>query len=182
MRNTSESWGGLARFLHWSMAVLILAQVVLGKVGHEMARSPLKLEVLTWHKSLGVLLLALAVLRIAWRWINPTPAAPGAMPAWQRNAARLTHAALYLLLLAIPLSGWLLISAENVPFRVFWLVPWPSLTGPDEAIADMAEDAHEILATGLLWLLALHVGAALKHHFVDHDGVLANMLRGRRGH
>lgn len=181
MRNTTETWGGLARLLHWSMAGLILAQVVLGKVGHEMARSPLKLDLMTWHKSLGVLLLLLAVLRLGWRWINPTPAPPPGLPAWQRNAARLTHAALYGLLLLIPLSGWLLISAENIPFRVFWLLPWPSLTGPNDEIADFAEEAHELLANGLLWLLALHAGAALKHHFLDRNGVLTNMLKGRHG-
>jgi cytochrome b561 len=176
-KNTTEQWGSLARALHWGMAILLLAQVVLGKVGHEMTRSPAKFDILTWHKSIGVLLLLLVLLRLAWRGVNPTPTRPPSVSSIQNWAARSAHAALYVLMLALPLSGWVMNSASNIPFKVFWLVSWPDITGPSRELAELAEEVHEALAVLLMVLVAAHVLAALWHHFSRHDPILMRMLR-----
>jgi len=170
------AWGVPAKLLHWAMALLIVPQVILGWVAVDLSLSPLKLDLFVWHKSLGILLLALVVLRLAWRAGNPTPTLPPGSAAWERSAARLSHGLLYLLLFAIPLSGWIINSAANVPFKVFWQWPLPALTAPDKALAASAKLAH----LGLFWVLAavvvLHIAAALRHHFVLHDTVLVRML------
>lgn len=180
MRNSEYRWGWVSRLLHWLMAVLIAAQWVLGKVGHEMARSPAKLDVLTWHKSLGVLLLLLALLRLAWRLAGRVPLPPAQSSAWKVRAAHIVHGALYALLVAIPLSGWVMVSAKNMPFSVFWLLPWPDIVPPGESLGEAAEEVHEALAVLLLALVLVHVAAALWHHLVLKDDVLRRMLSGSR--
>lgn len=179
LHNSKHHWGSLARWLHWLMALLIGIQWVLGKVGHEMARSPAKLELLGWHKSLGISLLLLVLLRLAWRTINTSPSHPEGAPAWERRAAALSHGLLYFLMLAIPLSGWVMNSAKNLPMHWFWLVPWPDLTGPNESLGEAAEETHEILALVLIVVVVVHVIAALRHHFILRNDVLDRMLRGR---
>jgi cytochrome b561 len=159
------------------MTLLLLAQVILGKVGHEMARSPTKLDVLTWHKSFGVLLLLLVLIRLAWRWASPTPSLPSSSFI-QRRAAQISHIGLYFLMLLLPLTGWVMNSASNIPFKVFWLLPWPDITQPSRAVAEMAEELHETLAVFLVALVVLHVAAALWHHFAKRDAVLLRMLTG----
>jgi cytochrome b561 len=180
MRNSRQHWGAPARGLHWLMALLILVQWVLGRVGHEMARSPAKLDVLVWHKSIGIALLLVVAARLAWRLANPTPEHPPSTPRWETRAAALGHAALYLLMFAIPLSGWLMNSAKNIPFRVFWLLPWPNVVPPNEALGEAAEELHEALAVALVLVLLVHVAAALRHHFILRDDVLRRMLRDGR--
>lgn len=177
LKNTIQHWGGMARALHWGMALLLVAQVVLGKVGHEMARSPAKLDVLTWHKSIGVLLLFLLIFRLGWRLTNPVPQLPPEEPPILQRLAGWTHGLLYLLMAALPLSGWVMSSAANIPFKVFWRMPWPRITGPNAELAERAETVHEWLATLLIALVAVHALAALWHHFHKRDRVLLRMLR-----
>jgi cytochrome b561 len=179
MKNSKEHWGSLARNLHWLMAALIIVQWVLGKVGHELARSPAKLETLSWHKSIGVTLLLLVLVRCLWRLVNPTPAPPANMPRWEVLAAKISHGALYFLMIAIPLSGWVMNSAKNIPMKLFWLVPWPDITQPSESLGEAAEEVHEVLAVGLLIVVLLHVAAALRHHFIRRDNVLRRMGYGK---
>jgi len=176
MRSSPTSWGWMARSLHWSMAVLIAGQIVLGKYAHELERSPEKLNLMMWHKSLGVCLIFLFVLRVLWRFVDqrPLPAQPGV--PWERTAARLNHLALYALMLLIPISGWLMNSAKNIPFSLFRLVPWPSLMEPNEALGKLFGEWHENLVTVLLVLVAIHVAAALLHHFHRRENVLRRML------
>lgn len=178
LRNSRDSWGWIARLLHWLMAALILGQVGLGKYAHELDRSPQQLSLLMWHKSIGITLLLLAILRLGWAVANPTPAAPAGSSPWTRRGATIGHAALYALMLAIPLTGWLYNSAKNVPFSLFRLVPWPDLIAPDKRLAHLFEEWHEGLVTALLAVFVLHVGAALWHHFVRRDEVLWRMLTG----
>jgi cytochrome b561 len=161
------------------MAVLIGLQAVAGWVGHEMDRSPLKADVLTAHKSLGMTLLMLVVVRLFWRWAHPVPPAPAASAPWQIWAARLTHAALYLLMIALPLSGWLVASTSIVPWKLWWVIPWPDIAAADKQLHEVAGDIHEALVWWLVAILAIHVGAALWHHFFRRDTVLIRMLRGR---
>jgi cytochrome b561 len=172
------AWSPLARVFHWLMAALILLQGVVGWIGHEMNRSPAKIEVMTAHKSLGITLLLLVILRLLWRWKHPAPPHPAGSKRWEIAAARLSHAALYLLMIALPLSGWLSASTSVVPWKLWWVIPWPAIAAPDEAMHEVAEGLHEALFKVLLVVLAMHVAAALQHHFLKHNDVLLRMWRG----
>ncbi len=179
LRNDADAWGTPAKLLHWVMAALIVAQIGLGFMAVNWRLSPTKLNLFFWHKSIGMLLLALLALRLAWRMVNPAPGLPTGMPAWERNAARANHALLYLLLLALPVSGWVVNSAANIPLRIFWLIPLPALVAPDETLADRVALLHRGLFAVLALVLVAHIGAALRHHFVKRNTVLLRMLPGR---
>ena len=176
LRNDADSWGAPAKLFHWVMAALILAQIALGLVAVSLRVSPAKLNLFVWHKSIGMLILALLALRLLWRLSNRAPALPAEMAAWERLSAHLSHSLLYALMIALPVTGWIISSASNVPFRIFWLVPLPAITGPDKATADLFASVHGWLVTLLALALAAHIGAALRHHYVKHDAVLARML------
>lgn len=179
LRNSDSAWGGVAKAFHWAMAGLIGTQIVLGVMAANWRMSPAKLELFVWHKSIGVLVLVLVVLRLLWRLANRTPVLPADMPAWERSAAHGSHALLYALMIALPLTGWVVNSAAGIPFRVFWLVPLPAITATDEAVAELFARVHDGLALMLAIVLAVHVAAALRHHFVKRNEVLLRMLPGR---
>lgn len=162
--------------LHWLIAFLIIAAFPLGMVTSDMALSPLKLKLVSYHKWLGVSIFLLAVARLAWRAGHTPPPLPTALPLWQRRAAHGLHRLLYLLLFAIPLSGWLMSSAKGFQTVYLGVLPLPDLIGKDKVLGDALRDAHETLNVILLALVIVHVGAALKHHFVARDGILARML------
>jgi cytochrome b561 len=128
-----------------------------------------------------MLVLLLVIVRLAWRALNVTPSLPADTPPRERIAARLGHGLLYALLLLMPLTGWIINSAANVPFRIFWQVPLPAIVSPDKALADAVARVHLVLFVLLALLLALHVGAALRHHFIKRNDVLTRMLPGRGG-
>jgi cytochrome b561 len=180
LRNTGRAWGSIAKLLHWVVAALVFAQIALGFVARGYRLSPTKLDLFVWHKSTGLLILALMLVRIAWRLANPVPALPVGSSPLERRAAHASHVVLYLLLLLIPMSGWIVNSAANVPFRMYWKVPVPALVAPDQATADVAASAHLALVIGLCLLLTGHIAAALRHHFRTRDDVLVRMLPGRR--
>ena len=171
-----KNYSSLAITLHWLMALMIAATVPLAWVMTDMQTSPQKLQFYSWHKWLGVTIFLLAGLRLVARQIQGVPDAPTGMPGWQRKASRLSHAAIYLLLFAIPLSGWVMSSAAGVPVMYLGVWQLPDLADKDKALLDTMKGVHGLLANGLLVILAVHVLAALKHHFIDHDGVLARML------
>ncbi|MGB7543717.1 MAG: cytochrome b [Burkholderiales bacterium] len=177
--NSGDSWGAPAKLFHWVMAALILAQIALGWTAASWRLSPTKLNLFFWHKSIGMLILALALLRLLWRFANPTPALPAGTPAWERSATRASHALLYLAMIAMPVSGWILNSAANIPLRIFHAIPLPAIVAPDKALEDLAALAHYSLFALLAAVLAVHAGAALRHHFVKRNDVLARMLPGR---
>jgi len=179
IRSTQERWGGVSRLLHWAMALMIAGQVALGWYMTDLPRGLPKLRLYALHKSFGLTLLALAVLRLLWRLAEHRPALPP-MPAWQARGAAFTHVALYALLFAIPLSGWLFNSAAGFPLQWFELVNLPALTGANPALKEVAKELHEGGVTVLLVVLALHAAAALKHHFLDRDRTLASMTPGLR--
>jgi len=179
LRNSIDAWGAVAKSLHWSMALLLLAQLLLGALALAWPLSPTKIQLFIWHKSLGLLLFALAIVRLAWRWSNPVPRLPPATPEWQRRAGQTSHLLLYLCLIALPATGWIINSASNVPLKVFWLFRLPAITAPDKALAGLMKSVHFGLVILLLLLLALHIAAALHHHYVRHDEVLERMLPGR---
>jgi cytochrome b561 len=176
LRNSIESWGAPAKVFHWLIAALILSQIALGLTAAGWHLSPTKLNLFVWHKSIGMLILALVVLRLLWRLANPSPALPVEMPAWERRAAQASHFLLYGLALAMPLSGWIVNSADKVPFHIFWTIPLPAIVAPDKGTADLAKLAHFSFFIALAAVLVAHIGAALRHHFVMHDDVLWRML------
>jgi cytochrome b561 len=175
LRNDSKSWGGLTKLFHWVMAALIFVQIPLGLLAAGWRISPTKLNLFFWHKSTGLLLLALVALRLAWRLANRTPELPD-MPAWERAGARASHFLLYVLMIAMPVTGWIIQSASNIPFRIFYLIPLPAIVAPDKALADVFTLVHRGLFILLALVLIAHVGAALRHHFVKRNDILARML------
>ena len=180
MRNTDHSWGAPAKLLHWAVAALVFAQIALGWAAVSWRLSPTKLDLFVWHKSTGMLIVLLMVVRVAWRVANVAPSLPADMRRLERLAAHLSHLLLYLLLFLMPVTGWIVTSASNIPFRMFWLIPVPAIVEPDEAMADAAAGMHLALFVMLSLLLAVHIGAALRHHFLKRSDVLVRMLPGRR--
>ncbi|BCB26502.1 cytochrome b [Sulfurimicrobium lacus] len=162
--------------LHWLIALIIFATFPLGLVMGDMETSPLKLKLFSYHKWIGVTIFLLAVGRLAWRAGHTPPPLPDTMPPWQRRAANGLHHMLYLLLFAIPLSGWLMSSAEGFQTVYFGVLPLPDLIGKNKLLGDVLSDVHETLNYIMLALVVLHIGAALKHHFIDRDDILARML------
>lgn len=182
MRNSPSRFGWVAIALHWLIAALIGVMIVLGLVmtGGFDDDIMTKIALFQWHKSTGIAVLALVVVRLAWRLANPVPALPGTLKAYERGLAHATHLALYLLMLAIPVSGWLIASASTLPTEVFGLFALPRLITPDRGVEELVGEVHETLAWVMLGVLALHVAAALKHHFILKDDVLVRMLPGGR--
>lgn len=168
-----------AKTLHWLIALLIIAMLILGFYLQDMPFSPRKLQLMSWHKWAGVSIFFLVVFRLVWRGLHPPPPLPGSMSTWQRAAAHLGHWALYGLMLAIPLSGWLMSSAKGVPTVWFGVWRLPDLVGRDPALGNALATTHWALNLVLVALLIAHVGAAIKHHLIDRDDVLVRMLPGR---
>lgn len=162
--------------LHWLIAFGILASFSLGLYMTDLSLSPTKLKLYSWHKWAGVTLFALIVFRLGWRLTHPAPALPDTMSPVLRRAANAAHWLLYGLMIAIPVSGWLMSSAKGFQTVWFGLVPLPDLLAKDGALGDTLKDVHEFLNFTLLGLVAIHSAAALKHHFIDRDTVLTRML------
>ncbi len=160
--------------LHWLLAAALAVSFTVGLTMAGMPFSPRRLQLFNWHKWAGVCILALSVLRLLWR-IGHRPPADLPMAAWQARAAHLTHGIFYLLFLAVPLVGWAYSSAAGFPVVLFGLLPLPDLVAADKVLAAAIKPWHGALAWALAALVLLHVAAALKHQFVDHDGLLNRM-------
>lgn len=161
--------------LHWIIAALVIANLVLGLSMVPMRISPAKINAYLWHKSIGTSIFLLATLRLLWRLAFGHPP-PVPMPAWQARAAAWSHALLYVLLLAIPLSGWIYSSATGVQVLYLGQIPLPDLVPKDKALADALLRVHLSLNATLAAIVVLHVGAALRHHWVERDESLRRML------
>ncbi|MBE0547178.1 MAG: cytochrome b [Rubrivivax sp.] len=165
--------------LHWLLALLILGSLAVGLYMTGLPFSPARLKLYNWHKWAGVTILVLSAVRLLWRLTHrPPPAAP--MPAWQRRAAHGAHAVLYALFFAVPLAGWAYSSAAGFPVVLFGVLPLPDFVSPDRALSETLKTVHHGLAYALAAVVALHVAAALKHHFIDRDGLLLRMMPARR--
>jgi len=171
----TETYNRGAIALHWITAALIVANLVLGVSMVGLPISPRKLSWYVVHKSIGITIFLLTSLRLAWRALRPHPA-PVAMPAWQRRAAVASHALLYALLFAIPVSGWVYSSATGVQVVYLGLIPLPDLVARNRALGDVLRLVHVGLNMVLVVVVCLHVAAAVRHHVVDRDRVLARML------
>lgn len=176
LRNTQATYGAAARALHWIVAALLLVQFPLGVLGADLPLGIERLITLSRHKSLGMTLLALVLLRLAWRLADPPPALPAGITPRARRLARSAHLAFYVLLVLVPLLGWIGSSASNLTVSWFGWFTFPDLVGTDPGLAQLVKTCHAWLAWLLLALITVHVVAALRHHFVLHDDVLARML------
>lgn len=176
IRNTPDRFGSVARAFHWLVFLLLIGSFTLA---WSMVGLPLglyKLQLYSWHKWVGVTIFLLAILRLGWRLANPTPRPPAGMSRWQRVAAAISHALLYTILIVMPLTGWIMSSALNLPLVYLGLVHIPSPFGVDEALGEAMKIVHFWLGITLLTLVAIHVLAALYHHFILRDDVLRRML------
>jgi cytochrome b561 len=172
----TEHYTRTAVSLHWIIALLIFTAFPLGVYMHDLPLSPDKLRLYSWHKWLGVSIFLLAVLRIIWRGTHRPPPLPATMQPWEKFAAEAVHYSLYVLIIAIPLSGWLMSSAKGVQTVWFGVLPLPDLLAKDKALGDALKLMHVVLNFTMFGLVIAHIGAALKHHFIEHDGILARML------
>lgn len=175
MTASTSRYGATAMALHWVLGAAIVAALCVGWYMTGLPFSPQRLKLYNWHKWAGVSILALSALRLLWR-LYKKPPADLAMPAWQAIAAHATHWALYALFFAVPLAGWAYSSAAGFPIVWFGLLPLPDLVSPDKSLAETLKLVHKFLTYGLAALVLAHVAAALKHHFVDRDGLVQRML------
>lgn len=180
---TTTRYSGVAIALHWLLGLAIVITFSVGFYMTDLPFSPQRLKLYNWHKWAGVTILALSALRLLWRLTHRPPALPArindAMPAWQRVAFHGTHHLMYLLFFAVPLTGWAYSSAAGFPIVWFGVLPLPDFMAVDKEFAKVIKPFHELCANGLAALVLLHVAAALKHQFIDRDGLLARMGLGR---
>lgn len=177
-RSADESvYGPVARALHWLVFALVAAQIIVGWTMPHIRPGVPQEGLVAWHLSIGALLMLLVLLRLAWRVLRPTPLAAD-MARWERVLATLTHAALYLLLLVIPVLGWAAAGYFGYSVRLFGFIPLPALADHTMRWAHEAGDVHDLLTNVLLGVVGLHVLAALWHYFVRRDRVLQRMLPG----
>ncbi|HWX65506.1 MAG TPA: cytochrome b [Rhodanobacter sp.] len=175
LRSNDRQWGSVAKFFHWVIALAILGNGIFGLL-MDLAQSPMqKINWLALHKSIGLTVLALVLLRVLWRWRDGRPQEEPA-PHWQQWAARAVHGVLYVLIVALPLSGWWFNSVTGKPLQWFKLFNLPALAAKNDDLRHFAHAVHEYLFWFLLLVLVAHVGAALKHHVFDRDNVLRRML------
>ena len=161
--------------LHWLVALLIFVAFPLGLYMADLPLSPEKLKLISYHKWIGVTVFMLAGLRVVWRLTHTPPPLPASVAGWQRRASAVAHGLLYLLILVIPISGWLMSSAKGVQTVWFGVLPLPDLIGKDKALGHLLEEVHETLNYTLLALVVLHVAGALQHHFIERQPFLQRM-------
>jgi cytochrome b561 len=175
-RNTKRSWGSLSRALHWIIVLLIINQWIIAERAEDLPKGPALIQALWWHKSFGITILMLAVIRLVWRWMNPVPDLTAETRPWERVLARISHVLLYGLIFALPLSGWMMSSARSFPVSWFGLFQLPDLVGPSPQLYERLLGMHHLLFSVLVVVAALHIAGALKHHFIDRNDVLRRML------
>jgi cytochrome b561 len=181
LRSNDHQWGSVAKFFHWTTALLIIGNGIFG-LAMDLASSPMqKINWLALHKSIGLTVLALLLLRLLWRVVDKRPREEPA-PRWQQLAAHAVHGLLFLLVAALPLSGWWFNSITGKPLQFFKLFNLPALAAPNHDLRHFSHQLHEYLFWLLVLLLVPHVGGALKHHLIDRDGVLRRMLPFGRPH
>lgn len=172
-----EKYTKTAIALHWLIALLIIAAFALGVTMVDIpGLTPTKLKYFSWHKWLGVTVLALAAVRLLWRLTHAAPLLPMSMPAWQVKISGMLHGLLYLLMFAVPVSGYFYSLAAGVPVTYLGVLPLPVLIEPNPELKDALKAVHYWLNMSMLAAVAVHVAAALKHQFIDRDGVLKRML------
>lgn len=179
--DTPHGWGTVGRTLHWLMALLILGMFALGWTAVNYPMSPAKLQIFAWHKSIGLSLLALVVVRILWRLSHGTPTPPPGTSAAERGLARAGHVGLYFMMILMPVSGYVVNSTANFPLRFFGGFRVPNLIPADKTWQELAESVHLAGFWAFSALILVHVLAALRHHYLKKNDVLLKMLPGKGG-
>lgn len=176
LRNTTDRWGPVSQLLHWTIFLLIAAIAVLGLYMVDLPGNPQKIRLYSLHKSLGLTALVLVAVRLAWRAFAGAPRPVAGTPSWQERVATLSHAAMYVLMFALPLTGWVLNSAAGYPLQWFGLFNLPRIVATNQVLRELAESLHENAFWLLLALVIVHAGAAFHHHLFRHDTTLTRML------
>jgi len=181
--NTKERYGAVAIALHWIMALMLIALIVMGlyMVGlPDAGFDKTKITLILYHKELGLAALLVATIRLAWRTGSDLPTLLSTLPYWQKVTARFVHLVFYGLMFALPISGLLMSSAAAIPVSAFGMVELPDLVAPSEDLFRRSIQVHRWLGYALLVLIGIHAGAALMHHFVKRDDTLQKMVTPRR--
>ena len=171
-----EKFSFTTRLLHWTIAAFLLIQIPLAWYMIDLPLGPDKFAKYGLHKSFGAVLFTLAVTRLVWAIIGNRPPLPPETKRYEKILAKATQGLLYLLVIIMPVSGWVMSSAANVPVTIFGVIALPNLVEPNEQLMDIMKNVHEMQSIVLLILVSLHFVAGLKHHFVDRNNVLHSML------
>ncbi|WP_454622355.1 cytochrome b [Bradyrhizobium cenepequi] len=182
IRNTTASWGSVARGFHWGLAVAVIGMIAFGWWMNHIPARPDRFFYRSIHADIGYVVLLLTLLRLVWRGVNPTPALPADTSRWHRITARVSHAALYVVAILVAMLGWAHSGARTPNYSDwFGLFHVPQITSPDRAAAQAYEVRHIYLAYVLLALIGIHVAAVAWHHFMRRDRVAARMVDGAPG-
>jgi cytochrome b561 len=176
------SYSTVAVTMHWLIALLLISNIALAWSTDYLSR-PQAGMIMGWHKSTGILILLLSLIRLGWRLAHPAPPYPAGLPRWEEVMARLTHWGFYVIMIGMPITGWIMTSGARAkaPFSWYGLFPWPMLgfvhasQGTAAQVWHAVGESHGLLAKLAYVLIVLHVGAALKHQFVDRDVIMARM-------
>jgi cytochrome b561 len=179
--NRHDSYDGVAKTLHWIVAISVLAAIPMGLAMLRVGSGPLQNQLFDLHRSFGALVLALMIVRVLWRLFHRPPPHAASMPALQAHAAAAVHLLLYVLLIAVPLGGWIGTNMFPAQITVFGLFTLPELAAPDREMSKLVLAVHGWAGIAVGVLAMMHIGAALHHHFIRKDGLLFRMLPGRRG-
>jgi cytochrome b561 len=169
-----DRWSTGMVILHWVMVALLVATLTLGWVASDYPRSPFKVTLFVWHKSLGITVLGFVLVRLLVRWRVTAP--DHGLERGERILARCVQAGLYLCMIVMPLSGWVINSASDFPLKIFWLARLPAITAPSTALQEAAETVHLVALYLMLGLVSTHVAAAFRHHFIRKNEVMRSML------
>lgn len=176
LKNTDTSYGSVTKFLHWIVALSVIALLIVGFIMNDIQDKALKMQVYNLHKLIGLTVLILMLIRLGWRLLNIQPGYPASIPNWEKKAARGIHDLLYLALIVMPLSGWIMSTAAGHPPHLgAWLLNAPWVPASKE-IAHFAATIHSIFAWVIPGVVILHIAAAVKHHIIDKNDVLIRML------
>lgn len=186
VRDLPSRYGLVAMTLHWVIAAAIIANLALALIADDLPRAE-RMAMMWWHKSIGLAVLVLSVARVAWRWVNPVPPPPPGLKPIQRISGTALHHLFYMMIVLIPLAGWLMVSLFSPGTSFFGLFDWPAFPGLYGMTREAAHPYHEVFETVHIWLgwaliglIPLHVAAGLYHHLILKDNVLLRMLPGTR--
>lgn len=175
MDNSSEAYGLVSRALHWSIAALIFVLLFVGLIMIGLPYGSVKAQIYDLHKSLGMMVLLLGAIRIIWRSFAPVPPTFSAHRKYEKILAKTIHLVFYFCILVLPLSGWIMSSSGDYPVTIFWLFNLPPIVSKNQAIFEVSEQVHMLVAYGLIGSIALHILGALKHQFIDRDATMRRM-------
>jgi len=178
-KNTPAIYGPISRALHWLVGLAVICMLIVGSLMESIADKAIRGQVFGLHKSMGITVMGIMIVFALWSLFNRKPKLPKGTPTWEHHLARTVHLLLYALIIAMPLSGWIMSTASNHIPNYFGLfkIPFPGI-GQDKALAEFMETSHYILAWSITIILTLHVLGALKHHFIYKNNIVRRMLLG----